>query len=97
MDGHAFVDRTGVGSADACGTGAESGEHGDPPVEMMAAAVASHTRAPVVVTLGANGVLSCGADGVSTTRIPAGSARRVVDTTGAGDTFNGVFAASLEG
>ncbi|MET7899948.1 PfkB family carbohydrate kinase [Streptomyces sp. NPDC005355] len=70
------------------------GEHGDPPVEMMAAAVASHTRAPVVVTLGADGVLSCGADGVST-RIPAGSARRVVDTTGAGDTFNGVFAASL--
>ncbi|WP_206078094.1 ribokinase [Prauserella endophytica] len=70
------------------------GEPGDPPVEMMAAAVASHTRAPVVVTLGADGVLLCGADGVST-RIPAWSARRVVDTTGAGDTFNGVFAASL--
>ncbi|PKV95373.1 MULTISPECIES: ribokinase [Amycolatopsis] len=70
------------------------GEPGDPPAEKMAAAVASHTRAPVVVTLGADGVLLCGADGVST-RIPAWPARRVVDTTGAGDTFNGVFAASL--
>ena len=70
------------------------GEPGNPPLELMAAAVASHTRAPVVVTLGADGVLLCGADGVST-RIPAWPARRVVDTTGAGDTFNGVFAASL--
>ncbi|MEU6134385.1 PfkB family carbohydrate kinase [Nocardioides sp. NPDC047086] len=70
------------------------GEPGDPSIETMAAAVASHTRAPVVVTLGAEGVLSCGADGVPH-RIPAASARRVVDTTGAGDTFNGVFAASL--
>jgi ribokinase len=70
------------------------GKPGDPRVEIMAAAVASHTEAPVVVTLGGDGVLSCGADGVSI-RIPAASARRVVDTTGAGDTFNGVFAASL--
>lgn len=72
------------------------GERGDPSVERMAATVASHTRAPVVVTLGADGVLFCGADGVSTP-VPAWSARQVVDTTGAGDTFNGVFAASLAG
>ncbi|GAB6987515.1 PfkB family carbohydrate kinase [Nocardioides pyridinolyticus] len=70
------------------------GEPGEPPVEAMAAALALHTRAPVVVTLGADGVLVCDPDG-ATTRIPAASPRRVVDTTGAGDTFNGVFAASL--
>jgi ribokinase len=70
------------------------GEPGNPPVAAMAAAVASVTRASVIVTLGAEGMLLCRADGV-TTRIPAGRARRVVDTTGAGDTFNGVFAASL--
>lgn len=70
------------------------GETGAPPVETMAARLALHTGAPVVVTLGADGVLACAADGV-TTRIPAGSPRRVVDTTGAGDTFNGVFAAGL--
>lgn len=67
---------------------------GDPPVESAAAAVVSHTGAPAVVTLGADGVLVCDAEGVST-RIPARTARTVADTTGAGDTFNGVFAASL--
>jgi ribokinase len=70
------------------------GESGNPPVEVMAARVAAQSRAPVVVTLGGDGVLVCDPDG-SRTRVPAGSARRVVDTTGAGDTFNGVFAASL--
>lgn len=67
---------------------------GDPPVESAAATVAAHTGAPVIVTLGADGVLVCGADGV-TTRLPVRRARQVVDATGAGDTFNGVFAASL--
>jgi ribokinase len=70
------------------------GESGNPPVEVMAASVAAHSRAFVVVTMGGDGVLVCDPDG-SSTRVPAGSARRVVDTTGAGDTFNGVFAASL--
>ncbi len=66
----------------------------DPSVESVAATVAAHTGAPVVVTLGAEGVLVCDATGVST-RIPARPVSKVVDTTGAGDTFNGVFAASL--
>lgn len=70
------------------------GGEGDPSVKTAAAAVAAHTGAPVVVTLGANGVLVCSADGIST-QIPAHPARQVADTTGAGDTFNGVFAASL--
>lgn len=69
--------------------------HGDETsVEAMAAAVAGHTGAAVVVTLGAEGVLVCDELG-STTKIAAGKARQVVDTTGAGDTFNGVFAAEL--
>lgn len=70
------------------------GGAGDPTVETAAAMVAACTKAPVVVTLGADGVLVCNADG-SCTPIPAQAARSVVDTTGAGDTFNGVFAASL--
>lgn len=70
------------------------GGAGDPSVESAAATVAAHTGAPVVVTLGADGALVCSADGIST-RIPARLARHVADTTGAGDTFNGVFAASL--
>ena len=67
---------------------------GQPSVDDAAAAVAAHTGAPVVVTLGADGVLVCGANGMMT-RIPALAARHVADTTGAGDTFNGVFAAGL--
>ena len=70
------------------------GGGGDPTVESAASTVAAFTGSPVVVTLGADGVLVCDADGVST-RIPARRARYVADTTGAGDTFNGVFAASL--
>ena len=70
------------------------GETGNPPIEIMAARVAAHSKAFVVVTMGADGVLVCDPDG-SSTKVPAGFAGRVVDTTGAGDTFNGVFAASL--
>lgn len=64
------------------------------PVDAMASTVAGHTGAAVVVTLGAVGVLVCEEVG-STTMIAAGKPRQVVDTTGAGDTFNGVFAAEL--
>lgn len=70
------------------------GMTGEPSTEAMAAAVSDHTGAAVVVTLGAEGVLVCDEAG-KITRIPAGTARQVVDTTGAGDTFNGVFAAEL--
>lgn len=64
------------------------------PVDAMATAVAGHTGAAVVVTLGADGVLVCDEVG-GATKIAALKAHRVVDTTGAGDTFNGVFAAEL--
>jgi len=57
------------------------------------AGVAVHLGCHVLVTLGGEGAAACLSDG---TRIdvPARPAR-VVDTTGAGDTFCGVFAAAL--
>ena len=70
------------------------GGSGDPTVADAARALVERTGAPVVVTLGAAGVLVCDAAG-ATTEIPARSIENVVDTTGAGDTFNGVFAAGL--
>lgn len=59
--------------------------------EAAAAALLRHTSA-VVVTLGADGVLLV--DDAGARRLPGRSAT-VVDTTGAGDTFTGVLAASL--
>jgi len=52
------------------------------------------TQSPVIVTLGGDGCAVRLADG-EVHRIPARSTNDVVDTTGAGDTFNGVFAARL--
>ncbi len=46
-----------------------------------------------LITLGENGVLYH--DGTTTEHIPAVNAGPVVETTGAGDAFNGAFAASL--
>ena len=66
-----------------------SGEH-EP--EDAAGALGARTGAPVVVTLGERGALV--ADGDGTALVPAPSVR-AVDTTGAGDTFNGVLAAGL--
>jgi ribokinase len=50
------------------------------------------TRAPVLVTMGAEGVLVADDSGID--RLPA-LTLEVLDTTGAGDTFNGILAAEL--
>jgi ribokinase len=60
----------------------------------MAADLAARTQAPVVVTLGGAGVLVAESDG-AVAALPARQIAEVRDTTGAGDTFNGVFASAL--
>jgi ribokinase len=55
-------------------------------------AIAAHTGGPVIVTHGADGAVLH--DGGTGTRLPAPEVE-VVDTTGAGDAFNGVLAAGL--
>jgi ribokinase len=57
-----------------------------------ARALAGRANAPVIVTVGADGALLAGADGI--VEIAAAEVD-VVDTTGAGDAFNGVLAAGL--
>lgn len=57
-------------------------------------ALGERTQRPVIVTLGGDGCAVRLPDG-GLTRIPARTNHDVVDTTGAGDTFNGVFAARL--
>jgi ribokinase len=68
-----------------------SGEH-DP--QAAARALTARTGAPVVVTVGADGALL--ADGETLEEIPAPRVQ-AVDTTGAGDAFNGALAAALAG
>lgn len=81
--------RAGVPAVDGPpGTGGPADE-----VRAHALALAARTGAPVVVTLGGAGVLLAGPDG-AVRAIPAATAR-VRDTTGAGDTFNGVLATAL--
>jgi ribokinase len=65
------------------------------PAEAEAAARALRARGvgAVIVTLGDKGALYH--DGARTVHVPAVSAGPVVDTTGAGDAFNGAFAVAL--
>ena len=65
---------------------------GETGVEAAARALAGRTRAPVLVTLGADGALLLDGDHVE--RLPAPRVD-VVDTTGAGDAVNGALAAEL--
>ena len=67
---------------------------GEDDPEAAALALAERTGAPVVVTVGADGALL--ADGGAVERIPAPRVE-VVDTTGAGDAFNGALACALAG
>ena len=60
----------------------------------IARVLAARTGEHVVVTLGADGALVAAPDGTHRV-LPAASVDRVVDTTGAGDCFNGALAAAL--
>jgi ribokinase len=68
------------------------GAPSDPEVTGRAVALSRLSGAPVIVTRGGDGVLIADRDEVG--ELPAREAD-VVDTTGAGDTFNGVLAARL--
>jgi ribokinase len=61
-------------------------------VESAARALTQATGAPVVITMGARGVLLADGDRLRTIAAPSVG---VVDTTGAGDAFNGALAAQL--
>jgi ribokinase len=68
---------------------------GEPKPSGVAAgaqALSQLSRGPAIVTRGADGVLVAAGDGQVELPAPAAD---VVDTTGAGDTFNGVLAARL--
>jgi len=67
---------------------------GEDDPEAAARALAARTGAPVVVTVGAEGALVV--DGDTLERVPAPRVE-VVDTTGAGDAFNGALACELAG
>ena len=65
---------------------------GEDDPEAAARVLAERTGAPVVVTLGAEGAVMADPE---PRRLPAAPPARVVDTTGAGDAFNGALAAEL--
>lgn len=68
-------------------------ERGRPTAE-LARALAARTAGPVVVTMGAQGALVADGDRPTHT-VAAPEVAAPLDTTGAGDTFNGVLAAHL--
>lgn len=78
------------------GYGSGGGPHrqAGPDSGSLIRALAGWAGAPAVVTLGAAGCLLARPDG-STDAFPAAPVTTVADTTGAGDTFNGVLAARL--
>jgi ribokinase len=61
---------------------------------LAADTLAGRTGAPVALTLGGDGVVVA-QPGARAVRLPAIAVREVVDTTGAGDTFNGALAVAL--
>lgn len=65
-------------------------------VSELAARLFGSTGAPVIATLGGHGCYVVTAEGVKQ-QLPAHAAPRIVDTTGAGDTFNGVLLAQIAG
>jgi ribokinase len=68
------------------------GSDGDASAQDAASRIEAVSHQPVVVTQGADGVLLVTGDSVVHVPAPSVSAR---DTTGAGDTFNGVLAGRL--
>ena len=65
---------------------------GDPA--LAAQVLAARTSAPVALTLGGDGVVVAEPD-TAAVRLPAVAVDEVVDTTGAGDAFNGALAVAL--
>ena len=67
--------------------------HDDGGAERAARALMERGAGGAVITLGERGALVCTADGA--THVPAQASGPVVETTGAGDAFNGGFAVAL--
>jgi ribokinase len=65
---------------------------GDP--ELAAHVLVARTGAPVALTLGGDGAVVAEPGGAAM-RLPAAATEEVVDTTGAGDAFNGALAVAL--
>jgi ribokinase len=86
LAGHAPIFTPNVG--EACELTGEADKH------RAAAALAHRTGAPVIVTDGGAGALILEQPGGEVVTAPAPSAR-VVDTTGAGDTFSGALATRI--
>ncbi len=88
-------------AAAVAGSSMPGGSNGSPEVARpgeeglvrAARSVAARTGAPVIVTLGGEGVLFIKEDGDRRTIPPPPTI--VVDTTGAGDTFNGILGARI--